>query len=287
MENLDARILVLRAESLFYLEEYNEAAPFFAYIEQKYLRFDETLPGREMKELKYRCFLKLGQISLWKEELTEAEGHLLRAKEEKSTDYRVFKYLGELHSRQGDFERAADFFESSLEIMNDGEVKEELMVCKYLLTDFSGCMLYAQELVEMSQMAEEDEEIRNERAEKFLIMSLIQQQLIDEALRYTNNFYVGMESSPDYNALKGYIFKILGRDEESIRYKEMTENILEEIGFEEEQVELYYDVLKNEISDKGEDEWDKVSKEDQENVIIVDRPEFKTEVGEDISDISK
>jgi tetratricopeptide (TPR) repeat protein len=225
-ERLDSRIQLLRAESLFYLEEYEEAEPLFEFIEKEYLRFDEQLPGHAMKELKYRCYLKLGQISIWKDDLDGAEGHLLRAKEENSDDYKVFKYLGELHSRRGNLSRAEGFFEDALQIMGeDMEVEEELMICKYKLKRFEDVINMGEDLIAKAEVQEDG---RNLRVEKYWIMAMLQLHQESEALGALNRVYIDNEADLEFNILKGYVFMRLERQTESQRYLTLAEKILED-----------------------------------------------------------
>jgi len=228
-ERLDSRIQLLRAESLFYLEEYEEAEPLFEFIEKEYLRFDEQLPGHAMKELKYRCYLKLGQISIWKDDLDSAEGHLLRAKEENSDDYKVFKYLGELHSRRGNLSRAEGFFEDALQIMGeDMEVEEELMICKYKLKRFEDVINMGEDLIAKAEVQEDG---RNLRVEKYWIMAMLQLHQESEALGALNRVYVDNEADLEFNILKGYVFMRLERQTESQRYLTLAEKILEDTEY--------------------------------------------------------
>lgn len=276
-ERLDSRVQLLRAESLFYLEEYEEAEPLFEFIEKEYLRFDEQLPGHAMKELKYRCYLKLGQISIWKDDLDEAEGHLLRAKEENSDDYKVFKYLGELHSRRGNISRAEGFFEDALQIMGeDMEVEEELMICKYKLRRFEEVVNMAEDLIAKTEVQEDG---RNLRVEKYWIMAMLQQNNENEALGALNRVYVENEADPEFNVLKGYVFMRLERQGESQRYLKIAEKLLEDTEFQVVEAKEFLETLR-----KGIQTLERVSlgKGAQRNFRTTN-----TDITDNLSDISK
>lgn len=241
-ESLDSRIQLLRAESLFYLEEYDEAEPLFEFIEKEYLRFDEQLPGHAMKELKYRCYLKLGQISIWKDDLDNAEGHLLRAKEENSDDYKVFKYLGELHSRKGNLDRAEGFFEDALQIMGeDMEVEEELMICKFKLGQYEQVVNMGEDLIAKAEL---QDEVRNLRVEKFWIMAMLKMGNESEALGALNRVYVDNDADLELNVLKGYVFMRLDRDGESGRYLKISEELLKGTEFQVKEAEEFLEATK-------------------------------------------
>lgn len=244
-DRVDSRIQLLRAESLFYLEEYEEAEPQFEFIEKEYLRFEEQLPGHAMKELKYRCYLKLGQISIWKDDLDGAEGHLLRAKEENSDDYKVFKYLGELHSRRGNLARAEGFFEDALQIMGeDMEVEEELMICKYKLGRFDDVANMSEDLIAKAEVQDEG---RNLRVEKYWIMAMLRQNLESEGLGALNRVYVDNEADLEFNVLKGYTFMRLERQGEAERYLKIAETIRQDSDFQVSEAEEFLKVLREGI----------------------------------------
>jgi tetratricopeptide (TPR) repeat protein len=228
------------------LEEYEDAEPLFEFIEKEYLRFDEQLPGHAMKELKYRCYLKLGQISIWKDDLDGAEGHLLRAKEENSDDYKVFKYLGELHSRKGNLSRAEGFFEDALQIMGeDMEVEEELMICKYKLKRFDEVVNMGEDLIAKAEVQDDG---RNLRVEKFWIMGMLQLNQETEALSALNKVYVENEAELEFNILKGYVFMRLGRQGESQRYLTLADKIMEDTEFQVKEANEFLEALRNGIA---------------------------------------
>lgn len=223
------------------MEEYEDAEPQFEFIEKEYLRFDEQLPGHAMKELKYRCYLKLGQISIWKDDLDAAEGHLLRAKEENSDDYKVFKYLGELHSRRGNLARAEGFFEDALQIMGeDMEVEEELMICKYKLGRHEEVVNMCEDLIAKAEMQDEG---RNLRVEKYWIMGMLQMNRENEALGALNRVYIDNEADLEFNILKGYTFMRLERQGEAERYSKIAEKIMEDTEYQVQESEEFYVAL--------------------------------------------
>lgn len=258
---------------MFYLEEYDEAEPLFEFIEKEYLRFDEQLPGHAMKELKYRCYLKLGQISIWKDDLDNAEGHLLRAKEENSDDYKVFKYLGELHSRRGNLSRAEGFFEDALQIMGeDMEVEEELMICKFKLKQFEQVVNMGEDLIAKAEL---QDEVRNLRVEKFWIMAMLKLGNESEALGALNRVYVDNDADLELNILKAYVFMRLDRESESIRYLKISEELLQGTEYQVKESEEFLELTKKGLQ--------KVSLENQGRDFKTQNTEFT----DNLSDISK
>ena len=276
-ERLDSRIQLLRAESLFYLEEYEEAEPLFEFIEKEYLRFDEQLPGHAMKELKYRCYLKLGQISIWKDDYDNAEGHLLRAKEENSDDYKVFKYLGELHSRRGNLSRAEAFFEDALQIMGeDMEVEEELMICKYKLTRYEEVVSMGEDLIAKAEIQEEG---RNLRVEKFWIMAMLHLNRENEALGALNRVYIDNEADLEFNVLKGYTFMRLERQGEAERYLKITDTILKDTEYQVHEASEFLEATKQGIQSLQRVSLGKNAKRNFKTT--------NTDITDNLSDISK
>lgn len=272
----------MKAESLFYIEKYEQAEELFKNIEQNHFLFDEALPGRVMKKLKYQCYLKLGQINLFKEDLNQAEANLFRAKDENSDDYKVFKYLGELRSRQLNYQKASDFFEQSLDLNEDDEVKEELMICYFFLQKYPDALMLGNQLI---QSAEEND-IRNERVEKFLILTLITSGNIEDGLLLVNDFIKGNEASADYNALKGIIYREMGMENEAQEYFELTDELLKENSFNEEEIEKMFDQINvgrlGDSPSKLDENIDEQKSQDHEVV----KP-FQTYRTDNLSDISR
>lgn len=243
--NVMIRIQMIKAESVFYLEDYEEAERLFRRIEVHHLRFDDSLPGHELKGLKYRCYLKLGQICLWRQDLDGAEDNLLRAKEELSDDYRVFKYLGEACSRKNNYQQAIKYFEESQEIEDDGEVREELTVCEFKTANFNRC-------IEIADEPDEEDEHDNLYLDTYKIMALARLNRLEDALKFLNEIMVGREADLNLNILKAYLLDRLQFDQNDQVYLQKAETLLGDNVLENEQVEEFYNELKRSIAERQE-----------------------------------